>query len=590
MDDQDNDQVPMATETQEGAWDQQAAAADGADGADGAQAPPRRKKRACCFCCLGLMLLPVALLGALLIWVSTGAAPAPADCMPADAQVRVVVREPVAIIERLSRDERWRNIFPSNLGTPGGAPGQKGLPPPDELKGVLWMVQQALGSEAAFAVDENGEWVGASRPGLLARGFERLMRAELNKKKNKKQNFAYVMIGKTAVFAGKSKTLAPIVARKQQILAAAGQNSPPDDVHAEVRFKEFKPGAHGVPDKGLRGAEFVLDLSSAEELSGRLRLDRELATLSGHLQFLAGKHNAPPSLTRSVLKSAALVPADALGYWVWQAPKGAGRWGAGGRFKEWLAISGAELPVEGPEAEQMKKQLGIDFSKLVAEELIGERAVSIVSQQRAGGKPLMAAASLLIETRDPAKAWPVLSRLLETIYKKSADGLPPKDGDLPVYPHLVDRSYRGKTFMELVHVTYPHGSGYRPAFGMAGRFFVATSSKAELKRMIDRASGASGKSLAGDAELAELLKKQPAPAAALLLRPAEKGKELVDLILAMQDRFGDEEKTVDATAGKQAEALSKLFSMLESLRAEWRPQPDGSLKIEIEAKITPPVK
>ncbi len=548
--------------------------------------PPPKKRRGWCFCCLAVLLLPVLLLLGLLIWVASGPAPTPADCMPPDAQVRFVVREPTVLVDRVSRDPFWRSTLEQNAANSGTG---KGLPPAKEIEGALFVLRQMLGSEVAAGLGSDGKWTGACRPGIWARGFERIARGELKKQKPG-NNFYYEMVGKTAVFSDDPDAIKAVQGRRDEILAARGEHSPAAETQVEVRFKDFEPAVQGAPEEGLRGAAFILELSSAEKFSGRLGLDRSLANVDGYLHFAAGKHGAPPKLPAAGPASARLVPAKALGYWAWNAPKSDGRWGPFGRLEEWLSLTDAELKLDGPEAQELKMQLGVDIKHLIQEELIGERALAVVHQQLPDGKPLIAAASLIIETRDPAKAWPTLSKLVSMCmgYPLSEDGQPPKDGGLDVYPYLVERPYKGKKYLELVYATYPHGTGYRPAFGMAGRFFVATTSKQELQRMMDLAAGPKGGSLAVDPELMAAAQKDLS--SLMLLRPQGKGKEIADLMLAARHAFAKQGEELGQEAAQETATLGRMLTALESLRCQWRPQKDGSLKIEIDGKIKPPAR
>jgi len=547
------------------------------------QAPPPAKRRGWCFCCLAVLLIPVLLLVGLLIWVASGPAPAPADCMPPDAQVRFVVRDPCEMIDRVSRDPFWRSTFEESTAKAG--PGKR-MPSAGEVQEALFMLRQMFGSEVAAGLDSNGKWVGACRPSIWVRGFERLLRGELKKQKAG-GGFHYEMVGKTAIFSDDADAIKAVAGRRDRILASGGENSPPAETRIEAFFKDFDPAGHGVPEERIRGAAFALELDSTGKFSGRLRLDRSLAGLNGYLHFGKGRHGPPPALPASGPASARLVPAEALGYWAWNAPKSRGRWGPLGRLKEWFAVNEGELRLDGPEARELKKQLGVDIRQLIEEELAGERALAVVHQQLPGGKPLMAAASLIIETRDPARAWPTLSRLVSMCmgYPLSSDGRPPKDGGLDVYPHMVARPYKGKTYLELVYATYPHGTGYRPAFGMAGRFFVATTSKKELQRMIDLTAGSRDGSLAGDPELTAAAGK--GLSSLMLLRPQGRGKEIADLILAARHAFARQGEELGAEAAQETATLGRVLTALESLRAEWQPRKDGTLKVDLDARIRP---
>jgi hypothetical protein len=549
-------------------------------------APAKKKRRGWCFCCLAVLLVPAIALLLLVIWVCSGDAPPPSDCLPQDAPVRVVVREPADLAGRVLRDERLREIFRDESGD--GQPG-KPLPKGDELEWAIFFLNQILGEEMALAVDPDGNVVGAARPGVLARAAERLARWKIKKD----QKFSYSLIGETLVFSRDPERLEAVLARREEILGRKGTTAPPEDVRAEVRFKDLEPLRHSAPENALRAAEFIWDLPTAEKLAGRIRLDRSLVDLSGYLHFPAGKHGAPPALKRPIPRSASLVPADALGYWVWQAPGGAARWSARGRWGRWIeSLAADEEDGSGAKTEEnLRKVLGFDPGEFVGSSLVGERVLTVVAQQRAGGKPLLPAASLLFECAAPPEAWPKMAKLLQGFYPLSSDGRPPKEGDLEVYPHLVERRYKGRVYLELVYAHYPYGSGYRPAFGTAAGFLVITSSKMELQRMIDRsAGGPAGKTMAGDADLRAATGGGSPAAGVFLLRPQGRGKEIADLCLAMQRGFAEPGKEPGAQATAKAAALGRALSVLESLRGEWRPQKNGSLKIEIKGKLTPPTK
>jgi hypothetical protein len=584
---------PAAGESAD-AWDQQApASGDGAPpGGAATAAPPARrsKKRTCCTCCLAVALLPLTVVAALLIWVALGAAPPPADCLPPDAPVRLVVREPVDLVKRATSDEDWRRVL--NVPAEGTA-------------WTLFLADHVLGSEAAMAVDAEQvpgagtgapgtgtarpeeNFVFASRPSIWARGLERLLRGPLRKKRD----VSYGMIGKTLVCSRNRKRLDTVLARRAEILGLEESTAPPRETAVEIRFRNLRPTRFGAAPEQLDAPACLFDLPTVEGMSGFLRLDRELSGVTGRLTFPAGKMGAPPALAVLPPRSARLVPQEALAYWVWNAPPGKGPWSSLGRMERWLGRFDAQLGelfglnLEPGRAEEVREYLGFDPGKLVAEQLAGERSLSIVAQHRAGGKPLLAAATVMVECRDTDKAWPQIVKLLSAFYPKSEDGRPPMQGELEVYPHFVDRRYRDWPYLELVYAHYPWGSGYRPAVGVVGGFLVATTSRAELERMIDRASKATGRSLAGDPALASGAGGSP-PAAVVLLRPQGRGQELADLGLAVA--YGTSSQGPGPEETKRAAEQGRLLSRVKSLRAAWRPAADGSLVVEIQGEITPP--
>ncbi|MHC4914608.1 MAG: hypothetical protein ACYTGB_03870 [Planctomycetota bacterium] len=589
----DEEPSPPAAGDDDFAWQQEAPAGEGqtpqpAQAAAPGPAPGSRKKT-CCACCLGIALVPLTVAAAVLIWVSVGAAPAPADCLPPDAPVSVVVREPIDLLGRVNADERWRSL----------------LEVPEENMGrwALFLAGQLLGSEAALALEleqvpvdpgkggtrAEERLVFASRPSIWARGLERLLRGSLEGN----DEVSYGMIGKTLVFSDDGKRVDAVLARREEILNPKESSSPPRETAVEIRFRNLRPSEFGATADGADVPLFLFDLPTVEGLSGFLRLDRDLSGVTGRLTFPAGKLGAPPALGLMPPRSARLVPQEALAYWVWHAPQGKGLWSSGGRMERWLGVFDAELGelfglnLEPGRAEDVRKHLGFDPGKLVAERLTGERALSVVAQQRSGGKPLLAAATLMVECRDTETAWPQIVKLLSAFYPKSEDGRPPKEGELDVYPHFVERRYRDWPYLELVYAHYPWGSGYRPAVGVVGGFVVATTSRAELERTIDRAAKATGRSLAGDPFLAA-----PAggarPSAAALVRPQGRGQELADLVLAIAQ--GTSDQGADEEARENAAEFGRFLSQIEFLRAAWKAAADGSLTIEIEGKIAPPAR
>jgi hypothetical protein len=561
-----------------------AGAATGAD----AGTKPKPRRRGWCACCLALVLLPLIPLVLLLVWASSGPAPAPLRCLPPDAPVRVNVRQPTDLVMRLLKSDTARSL------AAGNSDGNRNLPDLQELEKLKFFMEQILGEEAAAAVTPDGKFTVASRPGLLARMAERLLREQLAKD----ANLAAARIGRTLILAPDRVRLDTILAESGRILAGQGigDETPAPDCRAELFLNNLQPAAFGAGESPLRQAECLLDLPGLATISGRLGLDNRMGRVSGRLLLgAAASGGAPARFVAAEPASARLVSREALLYWAWNAPAGQGRWGSAGRFDALLAAFGQDFdslfapPFETPATLEASAALRGELRNLLKEEMTGERAAFIVSQQRAGGGPLLAAAGALFQVRDQARAWPRILRLLETFYLKAEDGKPPTMNGLPAEPFLQVRRESGCEFLELCYLTYPHGSGFRPAFGMAGDWFVACTSKEELKQVMNRSAGAGTPAISGAPEL--LLTGADASDASglFLLRPAGHGAELADLLLAAQRDSASTsapaaEETDDRRA-REAETLGRLLDRLIGLHARWQPQADGRMQLLLEAEL-----
>jgi len=575
-----------------GAWEQPGPEPAAPPGAAPA-APPKSKKRrrACCLGCLGLALLPFLVLLALLIWLGTGPAPAPADCLPADYPVRITVRDPVGIVEDYAEGERWRRLL-LDIQQASGDEGK--LPSRKEAGDIAFWLRRLLGSEVALAINRENRWFIAARCGFLGRGFGKLgcpfaktdpdgLRYFKKGKGEDKPYFAY--IGNTVLISDDRQALLSVLARRKQILAGKASAAPPAETRAELGFKDFKLTAEQAAGPDARFITFLFDLPGLEGLSGHLRADRALEKLSGELTFVAGRVRAPPALPAGGPISAKLVPAGALGYWAWHAPAGAGRWSPQGRLKAFEAAerAGKQDPAEPGMAED-------DLARRFGKELVGERAVFITSQPIPSEQSLQVAATVLMEVRDVKTAWPLYVQLVGawTGFQLSADGRPPTHDGTEIYPHLVKRLYKGREYVEMIYAYYPQGSGYRPAFGSVGRFLVATSSRMELERMLDQAAAdlPAGRTLADEPGMLPA-RGAPRPAALLLFRPGGRGKDLSDLALLISRINSPPDKQPGEAATRRAAALGRLLDRVKSVRVTWLPQADGSLKLTVQGELLP---
>jgi hypothetical protein len=554
-------------------------------------AKPPRRGRGCCLSCLASLLILILALGLLAWWVSRGPAPAPADCLPPDAPVQAVFRDPADAAGRFLTDERWRAVLAAIHDAepaPPGQPQQK-LPGRDELGWPLFLMGQILGEEVGLAGGPGRGLVGASRMSLAARMAERLFRSKLRSD----PKVHYGLVGRTLVFsdAAGASDLQAVLARRGEIPAAGGAGALASGLAAEVRLRGLQPAECGADAQGLRAAAFLLDVPSAARISGVLQLDRAIEKLSGHLDFppdnaeAGGFPPAPALLPEAGPASARLVADDALAYWVWSAPAGRGRWNSAGRLARL-----EELLPDVSESLNKLRDAGTDFRKVLEEQLVGERAIVVSAQAREGGKPLMAAATLMFECREPEKVWPQVAKVLAMSFEVSTDGQPPRKDGLPVYPHFVERRHKGWPYLELVYAHYPHGSGYRPAFGTVGRFLVATTSRTELERMLDRTDTVSGRTLASRGDLTGTGAGGARLSSLLVVRPGGRGRELSDLGLALTHDFSEPGKEPGPDAARKAAALGEVLSKLKSLRAEWQPGQGGLVRIEVGAEIVSPAR
>ncbi len=546
-------------------------------------APSKKRRRACCLGCLGLVLLPLLIL---LIWFNSGPAPAPADCLPVDYPVRWTLRDPAGLVEDYAEGPRWRSLLVDFAQASGD---KEKLPSRKEAGDIAFWIRHVVGSEVAGAINEEGRNVIAVRCGFLGRAFGKISRFMTDADgvgHFKKDNNYFAFIGNTMLMSPDRDKLMAILARREEILAGkASAAPPPAEARVTVRFKDFKLPAEKADDQAARGIAFILDVPGLEGLTGELRADRALEKLSGALTFDGRKTSAPPALPPGGPKSAKLAPAGALGYWVWHAPAGAGRWSPAGRIREFEAIEQAGKE-EG--AEPKADDGGGDAVRLLAKELVGERGIFITSQPIPGDQALQVAATVFMEARDVKTAWPACVKLVSsaTGLRLSADGRPPTYDGKPIYPHLVKRRYRDREYLEMVYAFYPQGSGYRPAFGTVGNFLVATSSRMELERMLDRAAGASAKTMADEPGMLPAA-GAARPAALLVFRPGNKGGDLADLALLIKRIFSPPEEQPGKQAERSADAVGRLLDRIKSLRAEWVPRKDGSLKLTVEGELVP---
>jgi hypothetical protein len=557
-----------------------------------APAPEKKSRwRGCCGCCLAAIGAPLLVLLVLLIWVSVGPAPAPADCLPPDAPLRVVVRDPAGLLGELLAGERWAPVREKLVAENG-----RQKLDPGQLRWAAFGLKRLAGSELALAGDGKDVTLAAMRPGALARAAERLLRANRPAGADGVRDLAgdgkvfYAMIGKTLLASGKRGPVAAALERKEAILGGKASVAPPADARVEVRFDAALGGT--AEDREARMAALALDLPSPAKCAGWLRADRELRKLTGQAEFLEIKGSGPltagspapsvslpPPLPPGGPISARLVPADALGYWVWQASGGAGRWSAAGRLKGLLEALGPDAAGLRQTNNELRES-GVDAEKLIAQELSGERAAAVVSQPIPGGQGLQVAASVMVECREPAAAWPLLRKALERLYTPvSADGKAPVVVGKALDPYLARREHRGVEILELVYQTYPHGSGYRPAFGVAGKFAVFSTSRMELERMIDRAA-------APPAPRAQpLYRRGAAPLELLVLAPQQRGPELVNLLLAAGHAFSEPGREPGQQEERQADVLGAMLSELQTLRVEWLAGDNGRLRLELEAEL-----
>jgi hypothetical protein len=553
------------------------------DAAGGGPAPapePGGKgcRRRACGCCLGAVAVPLLFLLIVAIWLSLGPAPAPADCLPAGVPVRVVIRDPGKLVGSFLTDERWRELR-EGLQSDGRRPGagQTGL--------VLFMFKRAAGDELAVA-GEGGGAVMAMRPTLLFRAFERLVRLKVaadadGVRRAPGNGPCYGFIGKTLIASRDRDAVAAALGRRDAILAAPGAAAPPKDARIELRFEADLFSS--VP--GHRAPAYALDLPCSSRGSGWLRADRALLLLTGQAEFdPAAAAELPPPLPVSGPASARLVPADALGCWVWQAPPGQGRWQAVGRFKVLLEVLGASDSKLG-EAASQAAECGADPLVTLAPRLAGERAMSVVDQVGADGRPLLPALSVMIACADPPKDWPAIRQAVEGCYGLPAFDEPPIVGGKSPDPYLLRRKHRGVEIIEAVYQRHPAGPGFRPACGLAGKFAVFSTSRAELERIIDRAAGpAAAGTLAGSPAPAAR-GGGPRPVARLSLNPRGRGAELVSLAQAVQGILSNPTSPVEPSPKPPPAAPAAVLSMIESLQVEWFAAENGRLRVEVEGEL-----
>ncbi len=543
-----------------------------------AAAPRKRGWRRACGCCLGFVSAPVLVLLILAIWLSLGPAPAPADCLPPEAPVKLVARDPAGLAEMFLNEERWRPLREKAL---------EGKPPPGRWQFLGFKL--AIGKDVAIAPDDEDATVVAMRPGMLFRAFERVLRLTTDAdadgvRRIPDGDLYYGIIGRTLIASKQRDKVAAVLARRDSVLKADGDRQAARDDRVELRFA----GDISEGNLGHKALAFVLDLPSASRCEGWLRTDRDIRELAGQVEFApeasAPSANLPPPLPSSGPASAKLVSADALGYWAWQAPPGEDRWQAVGRFMRLEAVFGgtsADLDLFLKEA----RKAGIEPARDLAPRLAGERAIAVVGQPGPGGKPLLPALCATMECADPKAAWPAIRGALEAYYRVPIVDEPPVIAGKAPDPWLLRRNYRGVEVVEVVYACYPWGSGFRPAYAMAGKFAAYSTSRAELERMIDRAAGRdAGASLAGS----ELLAPRAGnawPSGLLVLRPQGRGREFADLALALGNYFSAPGREPGPEEEKHADVLAAILSVTEELRLEWLPADGGRIRLEIEGRL-----
>jgi len=545
-----------------------------------APAPKKSCWRRTCGCCLGAFAAPALILLGLLIWLSLGPAPEPADCLPADAPLRAVIRDPAGLFQSVLADERWRPLRESLAE--GGR-----VPEPGQVRWLGFLLKRAAGSELAVAGDGHDPVVLAMRPGILFRAVERLTRVKVKAgadgvRRGPDGKVFYGFIGKTLIVAGRRQAVAEVLERGPEILGRRPSAAPPRDARVELRFDATLPGAGSDPG----ALAFALDLPCPARCSGWLRADREILRLTGQAEFEptgASPGALPPPLPSAGPASARLVPAEALGYWVWQAPPGTGRWESVGRLRFMAGALGGEGSDLGLLFAELSKA-GVDPEKVLGPRLAGERALAAVSQPGPGGAPLLPALSFMAECREPKGTWPLARKALEVYYQVPVFDEPPVVGGKPPDPYLLRRGHRGVEIVEVVYNCYPLGSGFRPACAMAGKFLVGSTSRAELERMIDRAAAGASGTLAGSERIAPRAGRAP-PAELLVLAPQGKGRELADLALAIGHALSKPGAGPGPDEERRAAAAAALLSKLELLRAEWLAGEKGRLRLELEGRI-----
>ncbi|GEM_PF-2613802 len=550
---------------------------------------PETGKKSCwrrsCGCCLGILAVPAVLILAVVIWLSLGPAPAPADCLPPGDPIAAVFRDPAGLVDRVLVEDRWQPLR--------AAIKDHGNLPDERQAGLLkFVLRRAAGGEIALS-GEGSSTVAAMRPGVLFRAFERVTRLWIPADSGGVRRIpdggpCYAFIGKTLVVSSEHARLAEVLARQEQIVLKSKAASPSgQDAGVELRFHALlNPEA-----KDHRTAAYIFDLPCPSSTRGWLRADRELRLLAGELiaQEAIEAPSLPPSpppapLPSSGPASARLVPSDALGYWAWHAPAGPGRWQCIGRAQAMVATVGGP----GSDLDELMRQFrsaGIDPEKVLMPRLAGERAVAVVSQPGPGGKPLLPALSFMAECSSQKDDWPLIRKALETFFGLPIAEAPPLVAGKAPDKYLLRHNHKGTEVVEIVYSRHSLGSGFRPAVAMVGRFAVFSTSRDEIVRMLDRAAGtAGGPALASAPDLAWQAGK-PVPAAVMLLRPQGRGREMVDLALALGHALSEPGQGPGVEDEKNGATLAAVLSLTETIRVQWFPTEAGGVRLDLDGTL-----